>query len=443
MALPTTGLTFHVDASNADDLFKTFVSGGPHTGVPVDGDSVVVWDSEEGVNLILKQSGAIAVPVWRATTPLMSLPCLDFTGGQRLVLTNNANGSRFLSDLITNTACTLFIAFYAESITTSINDYTSHVLIEDMGGYWGALLSLASGVPKVLAYNYDGTQDFVRLTVTTGATHVLMLRHEAGNLYASLDGGAESSVPSGNTQNLAFGVGVGFGYPSSVAYDGRIGEIAVYNTALSGTNLTDAISYFMNKWMAVTPTIAGVMIGTGIQMFVPTVAAVTISAVSLQSIASTSQVFTPSQKDPLSASIFLALDDTSVLAEVFIEASGLELDQTLDDTTIAGVFYREIQFTTIRPLDRVTVAAQLTLGTAPPLPAISRIHNLTGKVHDNGGAILCFTGWPNRTVKWSILEGLGTLTPFTTYTDTLGRASARFDAAGVTGRVVVAVAYVP
>ena len=43
--------------------------------------------------------------------------------------------------------------------------------------------------------------------------------------------------------------------PGAVEALGRIGEIAIYNTALTGTDLTDATDYFVDKWL--TPAAAG------------------------------------------------------------------------------------------------------------------------------------------------------------------------------------------
>ena len=74
---------------------------------------------------------------------------------------------------------------------------------------------------------------------------------------------------------------------------------------------------------------------------------------------------------------------------------------------------------------------------------MAALYNLTGKVRDSGGAILCFVGPPHKSVDWRLLQGHGTLTPFTTFTDALGRCSCRFDAAGFVERVVVGAAYVP
>jgi hypothetical protein len=122
----------------------------------------------------------------------------------------------------------------------------------------------------------------------------------------------------------------------------------------------------------------------------------------------------------------------------------LFFDQTLDS----------VELTTTVELGRVasahltTAEAQTTvlveLGDPPVLLVLPpRIYNLTGRVRQTSGAILCFVGPPRRSVEWRMLSGMGTLTPFTTYTDDLGRASCRFDAAGIVGPVVVGVAYVP
>ena len=72
-----------------------------------------------------------------------------------------------------------------------------------------------------------------------------------------------------------------------------------------------------------------------------------------------------------------------------------------------------------------------------------KIYNLTGPVRQFSGAILCFVGPPWKSVEWRLIEGHGTLTPYTSFTDAGGRCSCRFDASGIVERVLVAVAYVP
>jgi len=74
---------------------------------------------------------------------------------------------------------------------------------------------------------------------------------------------------------------------------------------------------------------------------------------------------------------------------------------------------------------------------------MAALYNLTGPVRQFSGAILCFVGPPLKSLDWRILQGHGTLTPYTSHTDELGRCSCRFDSAGIIERVIVGVAYVP
>ena len=255
--LPTTSLTAHFDASTTTDLFKTFVSGGPHTGVPVDGDSIVVWDHAERSNRIFKKYTTIPEPVWRATTPLMALPCLDFNA-QALRLMDNANNALTLNNLITPSTYTLLIAFYAEAITSSpgATIRNGHALIGDDFQEFGAFLHLSSGVPKVSAYNWPSTSHYVTLDCTVGAAHVLMMRHQGGVLYASIDGGAESSIASGDTPDVASSQPWLGGQTGGASLNGRIGELAIYYNALTGAELTAAIDYFIDKWIPAVPLLS-------------------------------------------------------------------------------------------------------------------------------------------------------------------------------------------
>jgi hypothetical protein len=250
--LPLTNLSMHFDASEIDDLKTTYVLGGPHTGTPSDGDDVSVWLEGEGADLIFKQSGSEPLPDLRSTTPLMALQCIDFPGTastHRMVLTNNGGVNRALSDIITASAYTMLISFLPETITSTSPNYQGQPLIGDGAGYWGVFLANVSGVPHVIGFNYIGIAYYVMLPCSAGSSHVVMVRHESGSLYISLDGGSESSVATGNTESLAGVPYIGSGTYGGGRYDGRIGEIAVYNAALTGTNLSDAIGYFVSKWL--------------------------------------------------------------------------------------------------------------------------------------------------------------------------------------------------
>lgn len=148
-------------------------------------------------------------------------------------------------------------------------------------------------------------------------------------------------------------------------------------------------------------------------------------------------------------------------------AAILELDLTLDGVTLQAQILKPRTLSLVQNLDAVVVDATakvgrvanatiwlgearttslVTLGEKPwPPIQLPALYNLTGLVRDSGGAILCFVGPPWKTVEWRMIQGEGTLTPYTTYTDALGRASCRFDCGYVPrkSRVIVGVAYIP
>lgn len=77
----------------------------------------------------------------------------------------------------------------------------------------------------------------------------------------------------------------------------------------------------------------------------------------------------------------------------------------------------------------------------PTPPA--RLYNLTGPIRGSGGAIICFVGPPHKAIDWRMVQGLGTLTPYTLFTNEHGQCSCRFDSSGIPGRVIIGAAYVP
>jgi hypothetical protein len=129
-----------------------------------------------------------------------------------------------------------------------------------------------------------------------------------------------------------------------------------------------------------------------------------------------------------------------------LNTNNLSVDQTLQSValTATGILGRVL---TVKDyLGEAKLDAQIALGDKPAvITGPPRIYNLTGPVRDSGGAILCFVGPPWKTVEWRMVQGTGTLTPFTTFTDARGQASCRFDAGYHPKKtlVVVGVAYVP
>ena len=246
MALPTTGLTFHADASVVTDLWKV-ETGGSFSSHPADGEGTPYWDDVEHADIVAAETSA--APEWRSGTPLMLLPCLDFDGaGDFYTLANNDNtAAKALSALITNSAFTIMVSVYVDAIATNAaNPYDNDAIIADNGGFFGIHLKTGNAV----FYNWDGNADSIVLPISLATSYVLMFRHEGGNIYASLNGGAESSAASGNTSDVSNTVRIGKNNGSgNKFFNGRMGEIAVWNVALTGSDLTDAHAYFAAKWL--------------------------------------------------------------------------------------------------------------------------------------------------------------------------------------------------
>lgn len=254
MALPTTNLTLHFDASTNATVYNTFSSPGPPSGNCVDGDSVAYWDDQgDGIADIAVITGsAITHLKYRATTPLMKNPCLDYDGSATTNLkTNDGTAGVSASSVITNTAFTIAFVFYAESITKAdASDWTNHQFIGDSGGWWGLMCKDNGGTPEVYGYNFP---DRIAYPIAINKTWIAVYRHDSGNLKftviddASVEHNA-TDVASGNTGGLN-GVTIGGGSFAGDSYNGRIGEFAVYNAALTGSNLTDLKNYFIAKWL--------------------------------------------------------------------------------------------------------------------------------------------------------------------------------------------------
>lgn len=146
------------------------------------------------------------------------------------------------------------------------------------------------------------------------------------------------------------------------------------------------------------------------------------------------------------ANVSVVLDDVSLTSLVQSKLMQLVLNQMTDPVALVSTATLGRVVNGSITLGEATLVATTTLGSRPDVIVLSpKLYNLTGPVRDSGGAILCFQGPPWKTVEWRMVQGTGTLTPFTSYTDELGRASCRFDPGyhGYHTTVVVGVAYVP
>jgi hypothetical protein len=267
MSLPShANLKGHFDASTDANVWEFFQSSAPyHNTTAGDGDNVEVWDDVNGNNMMFTwKTSATTGPTYQVNTPLMLNPCLDFEAAEQLfAFQETGSGSTGVAadTFFDANAKTIIVAVYVESIsTTSGNTWTNNAILKDSGELFGLHLRTSGGQPKLQAYNWDGNNDTVEIDIALGTSYVACYRHDGTNVYVSINGGSESSVASGSTTSMTGQMELAVNNA-----DIRVGEIAMYDAALTGTDLSDALDYFIEKWItgpvASTARSYGIIIG--------------------------------------------------------------------------------------------------------------------------------------------------------------------------------------
>lgn len=213
------------------------------------GDPVATWvnrkSEESGHALVQGTSGAR--PTFRSSM-FGSLPGIDFDGTDDFLESQETTAT-----LLDTTQSTVIVVFKANSIGTSSGTAADNDAVWQEGnGNAGA--TLTSTGPSILAHNWDGNEDQVSSSITVGSTHIHTWRHVGNTLYASIDGGAESSVASSTTGGGgSFPLYVGSNYTTSFA-DVTVGELIVVERALTTTELAAVVADLEAKWVSTPAT---------------------------------------------------------------------------------------------------------------------------------------------------------------------------------------------
>jgi len=154
-----------------------------------------------------------------------------------------------MSNFITVSAGTIFIAAKSRSNSTGATVYQRRGLFCDSGGYLG----LFSGNSNTIeAYNYDGSEDIGSAAITLGNRYIVSWLHGSGNMVLNV-GGSDVTVASGNTGALTGLLILGRGTTTQY-FDGVISEIVIYSRSLSGAEMTQIRSYLTTKWTLTWPS---------------------------------------------------------------------------------------------------------------------------------------------------------------------------------------------
>jgi len=228
-------ITLDVDFQNSDDIW-TSTAETVHPG-----NGGVVRRIVNTVNTAHKFDAVsdAASPAYRTpTSGDLLLANIDYDGS------NDIHNGPAVSTFITASAFDILVAFEADAGgTNNANAWeNTGILTDGAGGYVG--LHLKNG--NLMAYNYDSNSDTVLIAISTGTAYVARMRHDSGTLYLSINGGAESSVASGNTGSLAGACRIGAEGASSRLFNGKIGAIVVANT---GNELASRYSTMVADWV--------------------------------------------------------------------------------------------------------------------------------------------------------------------------------------------------
>lgn len=131
----------------------------------------------------------------------------QLAGSSRVVVFQENNASfRASSNYVSTTAFTMFALLRINLAAYSANasDFNWTRIMGDTGAarYFGMYVGTNSG-RKLSGYNWDGTADYARATITDDVWCVATVRHKDGNIEARVNDGSWVTVASGTNPGLA------------------------------------------------------------------------------------------------------------------------------------------------------------------------------------------------------------------------------------------------
>lgn len=228
--------------------------GGGGTGVPDTINGLTVWlDFSDSSTLFQDTAGSSPVTsdgqnLKRANNKAGGNPFTEATLNPifKTALVNGKSGARFTyagfalhrlagdaaSNYITNSAMTIMIVAKVSGVTAnSGSTYSNARLIGDgPGDYFG--IYAATSPDRLMAYNWDGSDDHADNLESQGSFAVIQMRHRAGNIEIRVNSDSWATTASGNTQNISGLMQLGISSTGSCDYIHAV----VYDESISDTD---------------------------------------------------------------------------------------------------------------------------------------------------------------------------------------------------------------
>lgn len=247
-APPATNRTLWLDMSSTTYLWTDITD--PLTNHPADGADVRTMSDAGGGAYRAASSGDVCEYDATGINSLGSVNCVPSTGLYSLVNSSLTaqNIGVFLDADEWSMLAVVYVTANCEAGSTGwVYGNASPVLVDDQG-YIAPLYCRYSGGQNYLGVgNYDSNSDFAEVAISLNTRYIFVGRHSGGTIYASVNGGSESSAASGNTGSLA-GTAKFVGSVGATGnfFPGMVGEVLIYDT--SGAFPTTAYSYLAAKW---------------------------------------------------------------------------------------------------------------------------------------------------------------------------------------------------
>ncbi|MCU0660004.1 MAG: InlB B-repeat-containing protein [Candidatus Pacebacteria bacterium] len=268
------GSVLWVDATDTTTL-NTNVSCT--TSVVADGDRVQCWEDKSGQNNHIRQSVVVDSPFYRLNQQ-NSLPALEFddapSGNDDRLFTSTGGtvATQTTGQIAANGSYTKFVVFKYDSLTGSNNMVSSN---STGSAFWGG------GSPNngrlhawnvaVSASNPGHVSSPTQLTTTEYYIGATRYENIAGNSVLSILNVNGTEVDTDNTvqNHTAQPISIGSHGTATTGLDGRIGEVVIYNRALTDSEIDDVECYLSAKW--------GITVTTSCSSFVVSPAVLTVA----------------------------------------------------------------------------------------------------------------------------------------------------------------------
>jgi hypothetical protein len=155
-----------------------------------------------------------------------------------------------ISTIVSSSAWTAAAVFkYTGAVAEATNYFSNASIIGDfdnsLDGYWG----LTASTTSFDVGQYDGAIKQTKTVITTSTNYYILCKYDGTKIYTSFNGGAfDAGTASGNIQFLTGSIRIGQDITTTKHFVGSFGDILVFNTALSDSNVASLNSYLKLKY---------------------------------------------------------------------------------------------------------------------------------------------------------------------------------------------------